>query len=129
LHPIPDNTQDLLKQRPIITHLHLEYLETNNQLRNRSLEKRHHCSSKPINNSTNSSLNSRPNSSNNRLPQLSLREKPNQSTNQQHNASNNQANRISPHRSVQQPLTNRSRFSCHGGCNRCRALRYSRGNI
>src|SRR5699024_12420832 len=34
LHPIPDHTKDLLKQRPIIAHIHLENLETNNQLRN-----------------------------------------------------------------------------------------------
>src|SRR5699024_1262916 len=48
LHPLPNRAQNLLEQGPVIPDLHLEYLEPNNQPRNRSLDERDQRRGEPV---------------------------------------------------------------------------------
>src|SRR5699024_2727767 len=106
--PIPDNTQNLLKQRPVISDLHLENLETNNQLRNRSLEKRHQNTSEPIRNSLNRKLDTSPRRINTITEPAHLLVHENKPSNKKRHCRNNQTNRVSLHRRVKNTHLNRS---------------------
>src|SRR5699024_1809293 len=106
--PIPDNTQNLLKQRPVISDLHLENLETNNQLRNRSLEKRHQNTSEPIAHSRNRDLNASPRRINTITEPANLLIHENKPSNKKRHCRNNQTNRVSLHRRVKNTHLNRS---------------------